>query len=105
MYAKQYEITLPADYDMRIIRNRVAEFGHLLDDHPGLRAARRTALDRAGDRGRAGSGLRLPRDVRLLRAGCERFNSGVVAERIETVDVPLAVRQRLRDWIAYHHER
>jgi len=28
MYAKQYEITLPADYDMRIIRKRVADFGH-----------------------------------------------------------------------------
>ncbi|MFY1687607.1 DUF4865 family protein [Plantactinospora sp. WMMB782] len=36
MYAKQYEITLPADYDMRIIRRRVAERGHLLDDRAGL---------------------------------------------------------------------
>ncbi|GIG91770.1 DUF4865 family protein [Plantactinospora endophytica] len=36
MYAKQYEITLPADYDMRIIRKRVADFGHLLDDRAGL---------------------------------------------------------------------
>ncbi|MET9774567.1 DUF4865 family protein [Streptomyces sp. NPDC006367] len=36
MYAKQYEITLPADYDMAIIRRRVAIGGHLLDDRPGL---------------------------------------------------------------------
>ncbi|MFD7511707.1 DUF4865 family protein [Streptomyces sp. NPDC059853] len=36
MYAKQYEITLPAGYDMRIIRERVAEGGHLLDDRAGL---------------------------------------------------------------------
>ncbi|MGW1077503.1 DUF4865 family protein [Streptomyces sp. NPDC002537] len=36
MHAKQYEITLPADYDMRIIRKRVADFGHLLDDRAGL---------------------------------------------------------------------
>ncbi|MFJ9690938.1 DUF4865 family protein [Kitasatospora sp. NPDC101183] len=36
MHAMQYEITLPADYDMGIIRRRVAERGHLLDDHPGL---------------------------------------------------------------------
>lgn len=36
MYAKQYEITLPADYDMRIIRKRVADFGHILDDRAGL---------------------------------------------------------------------
>jgi hypothetical protein len=36
MYAKQYEITLPADYDMRIIRRRVADFGYALDDRAGL---------------------------------------------------------------------
>jgi hypothetical protein len=36
MYAKQYEITLPADYDMRIIRERVAGGGHVLDDRAGL---------------------------------------------------------------------
>ncbi|MGK5630963.1 DUF4865 family protein [Streptomyces sp. URMC 123] len=36
MYAKQYEITLPADYDMRIIRRRVADHGHTLDDRAGL---------------------------------------------------------------------
>jgi hypothetical protein len=36
MQAMQYEITLPADYDMRIIRRRVAAKGHLLDRLPGL---------------------------------------------------------------------
>jgi hypothetical protein len=36
MYAAQYEITLPADHDMGIIRRRVAEHGHLLDDRAGL---------------------------------------------------------------------
>ncbi|MFF3264454.1 DUF4865 family protein [Streptomyces sp. NPDC002932] len=36
MHAMQYEITLPADYDMDIIRDRVAAKGHLLDDFPGL---------------------------------------------------------------------
>ncbi|MFG2501001.1 DUF4865 family protein [Streptomyces sp. NPDC048441] len=38
MHAMQYEITLPADYDMGIIRNRVAAKGHLLDNYPGLGA-------------------------------------------------------------------
>lgn len=38
MHAMQYEITLPADYDMGIIRNRVATRGHLLHDYPGLGA-------------------------------------------------------------------
>lgn len=36
MYAMQYEIALPADYDMTIIHRRVAEKGPLLDQFPGL---------------------------------------------------------------------
>jgi len=36
MYAMQYKITLPADYDMRIIRERVATRGSALDGFPGL---------------------------------------------------------------------
>jgi hypothetical protein len=32
----QYEISLPADYDMGVIRRRVAERGHLLDRWEGL---------------------------------------------------------------------
>ncbi|MFH8989794.1 DUF4865 family protein [Streptomyces sp. NPDC017940] len=36
MHAKQYEITLPADYDMEVVRHRVAVKGHLLDAFPGL---------------------------------------------------------------------
>lgn len=36
MIAMQYAITLPADYDMAIIRRRIADKGHLLDDFPGL---------------------------------------------------------------------
>ncbi|MFC8198754.1 DUF4865 family protein [Streptomyces sp. NPDC057298] len=36
MHAMQYEITLPADYDTGVIRDRVARVGHLLDDWEGL---------------------------------------------------------------------
>lgn len=36
MHAMQYRITLPADYDMKIIRHRVETKGPLLDDFPGL---------------------------------------------------------------------
>jgi hypothetical protein len=36
MYAKQYEVTLPADYDMQVVRKRVAAVGPLLDDRAGL---------------------------------------------------------------------
>ena len=36
MYAMQYRITLPSDYDMSIIRERVARTGHLMDGFDGL---------------------------------------------------------------------
>jgi len=36
MHAMQYEITLPADYDMGIIRHRVATRGARTDTFPGL---------------------------------------------------------------------
>ncbi|WP_405836615.1 DUF4865 family protein [Streptomyces platensis] len=36
MHAMQYAITLPADYDMQIIWDRVRTRGHLLDDFAGL---------------------------------------------------------------------
>lgn len=36
MYAMQYAIGLPTDYDMQIIRDRVARTGHLLDGFGGL---------------------------------------------------------------------
>ncbi|MGV9880150.1 DUF4865 family protein [Streptomyces sp. NPDC003006] len=36
MHAMQYEITLPADYDMGVIRHRVESKGHLLDAFAGL---------------------------------------------------------------------
>jgi hypothetical protein len=51
MYAMQYEITLPADYDMAIINERVATRGSTLDDRAGL--GLKAYLTRM--RGRAGS--------------------------------------------------
>jgi hypothetical protein len=36
MYAMQYELTLPADYDMEIIRKRVRDGGNRTDGFPGL---------------------------------------------------------------------
>lgn len=36
MYARQYEITLPADHGMGIIRRRVAERDAMFDDRAGL---------------------------------------------------------------------
>ncbi|MFD0441339.1 DUF4865 family protein [Streptomyces chartreusis] len=57
MHAMQYEFTLPADYDMDVIRSRVARVGHLLDDWDGLgvkayllreRGARGSAVNQYG---------------------------------------------------------
>ncbi|CAI0691623.1 Uncharacterised protein [Serratia marcescens] len=36
MLAMQYRFTLPADYDMAIVRRRIADFGHRLDACPQL---------------------------------------------------------------------
>jgi hypothetical protein len=36
MYAMQYEISLPADYDMNILRERVEKAKYLLDDREGV---------------------------------------------------------------------
>jgi hypothetical protein len=36
MIVKQYTVTLPADYDMQIIRKRIALKGPAFDDFPGL---------------------------------------------------------------------
>jgi len=36
MYAMQYELSVPADYDMDILRDRVAKASSILDDRAGL---------------------------------------------------------------------
>jgi hypothetical protein len=47
MYAMQYEITLPTDYDMGIIRRRVETTGHRTDDFDGLGVKAYLIQDRA----------------------------------------------------------
>lgn len=49
MHAMQYAITLPADYDMSIIRKRVADKGHLLDQLPGLGLKAYLVRERSAD--------------------------------------------------------
>ncbi|MEU0603275.1 DUF4865 family protein [Streptomyces sp. NPDC006393] len=49
MHAMQYEVTLPADYDMGVIRGRVARIGHLLDDWEGLGLKAYLMRERGGD--------------------------------------------------------
>jgi Domain of unknown function (DUF4865) len=47
MISMQYRIALPADYDMGIIRQRIADKGHLLDDFPNLAFKAYLYADRA----------------------------------------------------------
>jgi len=47
VYAMQYEISLPTDYDMGIIRRRVETTGHRLDDFDGLGLKAYLIQDRA----------------------------------------------------------
>lgn len=49
MYAMQYEIALPADYDMSIIRERIATRAHLTDDYAGLGLKAYMYRERDGD--------------------------------------------------------
>jgi|KBSSwiStaDraftv2_1062776.scaffolds.fasta_scaffold355752_2 hypothetical protein len=50
MLAMQYGFVLPADYDMGIVRRRIAEKGHLLDQFPRLRFKAYLSADRRGAR-------------------------------------------------------
>jgi hypothetical protein len=49
MYAMQYELTLPADYDMEIIRKRVRDRGDRTDGFPGLDIKAYLILERGTD--------------------------------------------------------
>ena len=50
MLAMQYGFVLPADYDMGIVRRRIAEKGHLLDQFPRLRFKAYLSAERRGAR-------------------------------------------------------
>lgn len=50
MLAMQYSFVLPADYDMAVIRQRIADKGHLLDHFPGLGFKAYLSAERRGGR-------------------------------------------------------
>lgn len=54
MFIKQYRHRLPADYDMSIIRSRVAKGGPVFDDRPDL-AFKSFSIEEAGQKGAAGN--------------------------------------------------
>ena len=70
MHVMQYEITLPADYDMGIIERRVATRGHATDDFPhlGLKAYAVRRIGRHGSAVNAYAPFYLWRDPAGLNA-------------------------------------
>jgi hypothetical protein len=71
MYAMQYAVQLPADYDMQIIRDRVAANGHRLDGFPGLRFKAYAIRERAeGDPGNEYAPFYVWDDIDGMRAFC-----------------------------------
>ncbi len=99
MYATQYEIRLPADYDVDVVRQRVARRGHALDAFPGLGLEAHLIRERADGAavdeyapfylwtepaamGRFLWGRGLRRDHRLVRSsGAAAVDRGRVAPR------------------------
>jgi hypothetical protein len=60
MITMQYRIALPADYDMEIIRRRIAERGHLTDHFPHLAFKAYLFADHSAATGRGGENLYAP---------------------------------------------
>ncbi|RDS84013.1 DUF4865 family protein [Dyella psychrodurans] len=60
MIAMQYRIVLPADYDMGIIRRRIAERGHLTDRFPHLAFKAYLFSDRSAATGQGRENLYAP---------------------------------------------
>jgi len=83
MHAMQYEITLPADYHMKIIRNRVATKGMRWTISPGS-ASRRTSSANAASTGRPAGGAHGRRDRRSVRpsGALHRDSEGLAGLRV-----------------------
>lgn len=100
MHAKQYELRLPANYDMDIIRHRVATRGHLTDAYDGL--GLKAYLIR--ERGRDGSPVNeyAPFYLWAATSGMNRFLWGAGGFRGIIDDFG---RPAVRNWIgaAFEH--
>lgn len=75
MLAMQYRFVLPADYDMAIIRARIAGKGHLMDDFPDLAGKAYLYSSRAADEG-GGDNSYAPFYLWRRPEGLNRFLAG-----------------------------
>ncbi len=76
MIAMQYSIVLPADYDMAIIRRRIASKGHLLDGFPDLAFKAYLYAERSNDALASRDNLYAPLYLWQRPAGMQDFLCG-----------------------------
>ncbi|GFZ91095.1 DUF4865 family protein [Dyella caseinilytica] len=76
MITMQYRIGLPADYDMDIIRHRIAERGHLTDDFPHLAFKTYLYADRTSTYAAGGENLYAPFYLWHNHEGMNAFLAG-----------------------------
>lgn len=97
MYAMQYAFTLPADYDMAVIRRRIADKGRALDGFPGLAFKAYLFSDRADPRHRATANRYAPFYLWQDIAGASRFiESAGFAALADAFGRPA-----IRNWLAW----
>jgi len=97
MYAMQYAFTLPADYDMAVIRRRIADKGRALDGFPGLAFKAYLFSDRADSRHRTTANRYAPFYLWADVAGASRFiESAGFAALADSFGRPA-----IRNWLAW----
>jgi hypothetical protein len=100
MITMQYRIGLPADYDMDIIRRRIAERGHLTDDFPHLAFKTYLYADRKSSYAAGRENLYAPFYLWHNQEGMNAFLGGAgFAGVVESFGRPI-----VRTWSVWHAE-
>lgn len=101
MITMQYRIVLPADYDMDIIRRRIAERGHLTDRFPHLAFKAYLLADHSAIAGGAGENLYAPFYLWHNTEGMNAFLGGAgFAGVVESFGRPI-----VQTWSVWRAER
>lgn len=101
MIAMQYSFTLPADYDMDIIRQRIARNGHLLDDFSGLAMKAYLSADRKAEALKTLDNLYAPFYVWENSEAMNRFLSGPGFAAVSNA----FGRPAIKTWSVWQHLR
>lgn len=100
MLAMQYSFTLPADYDMEIIRQRITAKGHLMDDFPRLAFKAFVYACRSGGEARSRENLYAPFYLWHHAEGLNNFLCGSGFAAL----VDAFGRPKVTIWPAWHAE-